>query len=78
MRLFLNGELRQSDSASAMVHNVYDQIAHLSTAVTLHPGDLTATGTPSGVGFAMTPQIFLKVGDMVRAEPITSVSSKTP
>lgn len=31
-------------------------------------GDLTATGTPSGVGFAMTPQLFLKVGDVVRAE----------
>lgn len=42
---------KQSDSTSAMVHNGYDQIAHLSTAVTLHPGDLAATGTPSGVGF---------------------------
>mgnify|MGYP006172543759 CR=1 FL=1 len=40
------------------MHNVYDQIAHLSTAVTLHPGDLTATGTPSGVGFAIGRTIW--------------------
>lgn len=50
------------------MHNVYDQIAQLSTAVTLHAGCLTATGTPSGVGFAMTPQVILRVGDVVRAE----------
>lgn len=68
MRLFVNGELRQSNSTSAMVYNVHDQIAHLSTAVTLHPSDLIATGTPSGVGFAVTPQVFFKVGDVVRAE----------
>jgi len=68
MRLLVNGELRQSESTSGMVNDIYDQIAYLSTVMTLEPGDLIATGTPSGVGIAMSPQVFLKVGDVVRAE----------
>ena len=51
-----------------MVYDIYQQIEHLSTAFTLEPGDLIATGTPSGVGVAMKPPRFLKVGDVVRAE----------
>ena len=47
---------------------IRDRIAYLSTVMTLEPGDLIATGTPSGVGIAMSPQVFLKVGDVVRAE----------
>ncbi len=68
MRLLVNGELRQSESTSGMVYDIYDQIAYLSTVMTLEPGDLIATGTPSGVGVAMSPQVFLKIGDVVRAE----------
>ena len=68
MRLFVNGELRQDESTAEMVYDIYDQIVHLSTVMTLEPGDLIATGTPSGVGVSMSPQVFLKVGDVVRAE----------
>ena len=68
LRMWVNGELRQDDNTSQMVHDIHAQIAHLSTAFTLEPGDLIATGTPSGVGVAMEPQSFLKVGDVMRAE----------
>jgi 2-keto-4-pentenoate hydratase/2-oxohepta-3-ene-1,7-dioic acid hydratase in catechol pathway len=68
LRMWVNDELRQDDNTASMIHHVYDQIAHLSKAFTLEPGDLLATGTPSGVGVAMTPPIFLRVGDVMRAE----------
>lgn len=68
LRMWVNGELRQDDVTASLIHNVYEQIAHLSTAFTLEPGDLLATGTPSGVGLAMEPPSFLKVGDVMRAE----------
>jgi 2-keto-4-pentenoate hydratase/2-oxohepta-3-ene-1,7-dioic acid hydratase in catechol pathway len=51
-----------------MVFNIRQQISYLSTAFTLESGDLLATGTPSGVGAAMDPPIFLKSGDVVRCE----------
>jgi ureidoglycolate lyase len=50
------------------VFNVYDQIAYLSQAMTLFPGDMIFTGTPGGVGMAMKPPSFLKAGDVVRVE----------
>ncbi len=68
MRLLVNGQLRQAESTSCMVYNIWQQIEHLSTAFTLEPGDLIATGTPSGVGVAMKPPQFLKIGDVIRAE----------
>jgi 2-keto-4-pentenoate hydratase/2-oxohepta-3-ene-1,7-dioic acid hydratase in catechol pathway len=68
MRLFVNGELRQHESTAGMVYDIAHQVEHLSTAFTLEPGDLIATGTPSGVGVALKPPRFLKVGDVVRAE----------
>ena len=46
----------------------YDIIAFLSTAFTLEPGDVIATGTPSGVGAAMQPQGTLQLGDTVKVE----------
>lgn len=66
LECYVNGELRQSNNTSAMIHNIASQIAYLSTAFTLEPGDLLATGTPEGVGVAMEPQCFLQVGDVVR------------
>ena len=51
-----------------MVYNIYEQIAHLSKVMTLEPGDVLATGTPSGVGVGMIPLKFLKVGDVMRVE----------
>jgi 2-keto-4-pentenoate hydratase/2-oxohepta-3-ene-1,7-dioic acid hydratase in catechol pathway len=64
MVLTVNGEERQRSSTGDMIYNIYDQIAYLSTVMTLEPGDIIATGTPAGVGIA-TGQ-FLKAGDVVR------------
>jgi 2-keto-4-pentenoate hydratase/2-oxohepta-3-ene-1,7-dioic acid hydratase in catechol pathway len=68
IRCFVNGEKRQDSNTSNLVFDVYDQIAHLSEAMTLEPGDLIFTGTPGGVGGAMKPPQFLKAGDKVRVE----------
>lgn len=68
IRCFVNGEERQSSNTGMMLHNIYEQIEYLSTAFTLEPGDLIATGTPEGVGIAKDPPVFLKVGDVVRCE----------
>ena len=68
LRCLVNGEVRQSSNTALMLHQIRDQIAYLSTAFTLEPGDLIATGTPEGVGVGMEPQIFLKSGDVVRCE----------
>jgi 2-keto-4-pentenoate hydratase/2-oxohepta-3-ene-1,7-dioic acid hydratase in catechol pathway len=68
IRCFVNGERRQHSNTENLVFNVYDQIAHLSQAMTLEPGDLIFTGTPGGVGGAMQPPQWLKAGDKVRVE----------
>lgn len=66
MVLTVNGEERQRMSSADMIYDIYDQIAYLSTVMTLEPGDILATGTPAGVGIASGQ--LLKVGDVVRAE----------
>ncbi|WP_312168542.1 fumarylacetoacetate hydrolase family protein [Microbacterium sp.] len=66
MTLTVNGEVRQEADTSDMIYNIYEQIAYLSSVMTLMPGDILATGTPSGIG-APTGN-FLRVGDVVRAE----------
>ena len=68
IRCFVNGEQRQNSNTKNLVFNVFDQIALLSEAMTLEPGDVIFTGTPGGVGFAAKPPAFLKAGDMVRVE----------
>jgi 2-keto-4-pentenoate hydratase/2-oxohepta-3-ene-1,7-dioic acid hydratase in catechol pathway len=68
LRCWVNGDLRQSSNTSQMLANVHQQIEYLSTAFTLEPGDLIATGTPEGVGVAMDPPVFLQIGDVVRCE----------
>jgi 2-keto-4-pentenoate hydratase/2-oxohepta-3-ene-1,7-dioic acid hydratase in catechol pathway len=68
LRCYVNGELRQQSSTSELIHDIWQRIAYLSTAFTLEPGDLLATGTPEGVGAGMTPPNFLKPGDVVRCE----------
>lgn len=68
LRCYVNGELRQSNNTSEMIHNINDQLIYLSTAFTLEPGDIIATGTPEGVGVAMNPQVFLQEGDIVKCE----------
>ncbi len=68
LKCFVNGEQRQSSNTSFMIANVWQQIAYLTSAFTLEPGDLIATGTPEGVGIGMEPQRFLTAGDVVRCE----------
>lgn len=68
IRCHVNGELRQEATTGELIHNIWDQISYLSTALTLEPGDLIATGTPSGVGIGMQPPQFLTSGDVVRCE----------
>jgi 2-keto-4-pentenoate hydratase/2-oxohepta-3-ene-1,7-dioic acid hydratase in catechol pathway len=68
LRLTVNGVERQRSSTCYMIHDIYHLIAHLTKVMTLMPGDLIATGTPEGVGVAMKPPMYLKVGDVVRAE----------
>jgi 2-keto-4-pentenoate hydratase/2-oxohepta-3-ene-1,7-dioic acid hydratase in catechol pathway len=64
IKLWVNDVLKQDSHTSKMIFSVAEQIAHLSTRITLYPGDLILTGTPSGVGMAR--QEFLKPGDVVR------------
>ncbi len=68
IRCLVNGQVRQDSNTNNLVFNVWDQIEQLSQAMTLEPGDLIFTGTPGGVGMAMTPKQFLKAGDRVRVE----------
>jgi 2-keto-4-pentenoate hydratase/2-oxohepta-3-ene-1,7-dioic acid hydratase in catechol pathway len=68
LRSYVNGELRQSNNTANMIHSINAQIAYLSTAFTLEPGDLIATGTPEGVGVGMEPPRFLQSGDVIRCE----------
>ena len=68
IRCLVNGEVRQNANTSELVYNVWQQISYLSTAFTLDPGDILATGTPSGVGIGMHPPRFLQAGDVVRCE----------
>ena len=66
--LTVNGETRQTSNTRHLVFDVWAQVEHLSTAMTLLPGDLIYTGTPGGVGAAMKPMRFLADGDVVRIE----------
>ena len=68
LRTFVNDDLRQETNTDDLIFNCYDIIEFLSTAFTLEPGDVIATGTPSGVGAAMKPPAPLQVGDRVRVE----------
>jgi 2-keto-4-pentenoate hydratase/2-oxohepta-3-ene-1,7-dioic acid hydratase in catechol pathway len=68
IKCIVNGETRQSSNTSNLVFKVEDQLAWLSQAMTLEPGDIIYTGTPGGVGMAMNPPLWLKAGDTVRVE----------
>ncbi|MEM9394379.1 MAG: fumarylacetoacetate hydrolase family protein [Pseudomonadota bacterium] len=63
--LSVNGELRQDGRTHDMIFDIPTLIASLSEGLTLEPGDIIATGTPSGVGYAMDPPQYLKPGDTV-------------
>lgn len=66
--LKVNGEQRQDGNTADMIFDIPTLIASLSDGMTLEPGDIIATGTPSGVGYAMEPPQFLKDGDTVDCE----------
>lgn len=66
LRTWVNGELRQSSNTKNLIFDCFGIIEHLSTAFTLEPGDVIATGTPSGVALGMEPRAWLKAGDVVR------------
>jgi 2-keto-4-pentenoate hydratase/2-oxohepta-3-ene-1,7-dioic acid hydratase in catechol pathway len=70
IRCLVNDEERQSARTSQMVFDCFQQVSHLSEAFTLEPGDVIATGTPSGVGLGRQPvrDNLLHVGDAVRVE----------
>jgi 2-keto-4-pentenoate hydratase/2-oxohepta-3-ene-1,7-dioic acid hydratase in catechol pathway len=64
----LNGQVVQSASTSDMVFPVARLVSILSSFLTLKPGDVIVTGTPSGVGMARQPQLFMKHGDVCEVE----------
>jgi 2-keto-4-pentenoate hydratase/2-oxohepta-3-ene-1,7-dioic acid hydratase in catechol pathway len=64
----VNGEIKQNSNTSQMIFRIPRLIAELSKGMTLEPGDVIATGTPDGVGFARTPPEFFKTGDVVEIE----------
>ena len=68
LRLRVNGETKQDANTSDMIFGVARLVAVLSLGMTLEPGDLLMTGTPSGVGFARQPPEYLQPGDVVEAE----------
>lgn len=68
LKTYVNGELRQDTNTNDLIFDCYHLIEFLSTAFTLEAGDIIATGTPSGVGFAQKPRAMLVVGDTIRIE----------
>ncbi len=68
LRTWVNDELRQESNTKELIFDCYTLVQHFSTAFTLEPGDIVATGTPSGVGITMKPPSLLKEGDVVRVE----------
>jgi len=65
---FLNSEQVQSASTAEMIFPVAEAISFISSVITLEPGDIIATGTPSGVGYRRTPPRFLSPGDLIEVE----------
>jgi 2-keto-4-pentenoate hydratase/2-oxohepta-3-ene-1,7-dioic acid hydratase in catechol pathway len=63
--LIIGGETLQSSNTRELIFKIPDLIAYISSVVTLEPGDIVSTGTPSGVGFARKPPRYLKPGDEV-------------
>ena len=63
--LDLNGERMQASATADLIFPAPELVAHISTLMTLEPGDLISTGTPSGVGIARQPSVWLKPGDVV-------------
>jgi 2-keto-4-pentenoate hydratase/2-oxohepta-3-ene-1,7-dioic acid hydratase in catechol pathway len=67
LRLLVNGVVKQEDTTAHMLFEIPALLAEISHGTTLEPGDIIATGTPAGVGFARTPPEFLRPGDMMES-----------
>lgn len=78
LHTWVNGTLKQSSNTGRQVFPVADVISILSQGMTLQPGAIIATGTPSGVGFARQPPEFLKPGDVVECEVETIGRLRNP
>ena len=76
LKLWVNDVLKQDSNSKDMIFNLAEQIAQLSSGMTLHPGDVVLTGTPAGVGSARGE--FLKAGDVVKIwiEKIGTLTTK--
>jgi 2,4-didehydro-3-deoxy-L-rhamnonate hydrolase len=68
IRAILNGQVMQDSSTAQMIFGVAEIISFVSQVITLEPGDLIATGTPSGVGVFHDPPVFLQPGDEITVE----------
>ena len=68
LRTLVNGDVRQDASCGQMITGVPELIAYISAGITLEPGDIIATGTPSGVALGMNPPVYLVPGDKVSIE----------
>jgi len=68
IKLRLNGETMQDSSTDQLIFSIPELIEFLSHSITLEPGDVIATGTPPGVGFARKPPIYLKPGDRMEVD----------
>ena len=64
----LNGDVMQDATTDDLIFSVADLVSHLSVGMTLQPGDMIMTGTPSGVGAARDPKVFMKPGDVCEIE----------
>ncbi|HEX6540267.1 MAG TPA: fumarylacetoacetate hydrolase family protein [Ktedonobacterales bacterium] len=68
LRLLVNGVVKQDDTTAHMLFDIPTLLAEISRGTTLEPGDILATGTPMGVGFARTPPEYLHPGDVMESE----------
>lgn len=78
IRSVLNGEVMQDARTSMMIVSVARAVEYFSGFTTLRPGDVIATGTPGGVGFARTPPVWLKPGDTIEVvvEGVGSIANR--
>jgi len=78
LTLDVNNIRHQTGNTNQMIFNFNYLVAHISSFITLMPGDIVTTGTPPGVGLGMDPPVFLKEGDMMNliVENLGSQNSK--
>jgi 2-keto-4-pentenoate hydratase/2-oxohepta-3-ene-1,7-dioic acid hydratase in catechol pathway len=77
IELKLNGEVMQSASTADLIHPIPALVAHLSTLMTLEPGDIVSTGTPAGVGSVREPRVWLRPGDEIEINSPTLGTLRT-